>query len=149
MTSSAGQDAGATTSWTQQRAEVIRAQERALASARRIEHEKATALIREAIIRFEEAGIPPIPLRAKPFKGGGTIRTALTGWYLKTDRTVAVDTEARYYVMRVDGGLRSRLLGATPDPVDAPLVVGRGARDGESFDLPDLLRMRLDDPVRG
>ncbi|MBN3585964.1 hypothetical protein JYB64_26585, partial [Algoriphagus aestuarii] len=86
--------------------------------------------------------------RAMPFTGSGSIRTSLHGWYLKQDRTIAVDTDARYYVMRVDGGLRSRLRGATPEPSLAPLVVGRGARDGESFDLDELLEMRLEDPVR-
>ncbi|MGO1391525.1 MAG: hypothetical protein ACTHUZ_15540, partial [Brachybacterium alimentarium] len=60
----------------------------------------------------------------------------------------AVDTVGRYYVMRVDGGLRTRLQAATPSPRPAPLVVGRGARDGDSFDLPELLQMRLEDPVR-
>ncbi|EWS80263.1 hypothetical protein [Brachybacterium phenoliresistens] len=144
MTASAGQGRA----WSEQRAEVLATQERALAAARREEHEKATALIREAIGRFRAAGIDPVPLRALPYKGGGSIRTQLQGWYLKHDRSVAVDTEARYYILRVDGGLRSRLRGATPDPVDAPMVVGRGGRDGESFDLPELLQMRLEDPVR-
>ena len=59
-----------------------------------------------------------------------------------------MDTEARYLVMRVDGGLRARLRGAAPEASYAPLVVGRGARDGETFDLDELLHMRLQDPVR-
>ncbi len=134
--------------WTRHRQEVFEAKEQALHAARQAEHEKATTMIREAITRFREAGIAPVPLRAKPYAGPGTIRTALEGWYLKKDRTLAVDTEGRYYVMRVDGGLRSRLQGATPEPRPAPLVVGRGARDGDSFDLPELLQMRLEDPVR-
>lgn len=144
MTASAGSDR----QWSDARAEVLATQERALAAARRAEHEKATALIREAIVRFREAGIEPVPLRARPYKGGGSIRTSLVGWYLKHDRSIGVDTEGRYYILRVDGSLRARLRGATPEPVDAPLVVGRGGRDGESFDLPELLQMRLEDPVR-
>lgn len=132
---------------SQHRAEVIAAQEQALHRARQAEHEKATALIREAIVRFEEAGITPYPLRARPYTGSGTIRTGLVGWYLKKDRSLGIDTEGRYYVLRVSGDLLSRLRGATPDPSLAPLVVGRGARDGETFDLSRLLQMRLDDPV--
>jgi len=134
--------------WTRQRREVFAAKEEALRAAREEEHQRATARIREGIDAFYAAGIDPVPLRARPYSGTGTIRTGLHGWYLRHDRSLAVDTEAHYLVMRVDGGLRARLRGAAPEPAYAPLVVGRGARDGESFDLDELLRMRLEDPVR-
>lgn len=134
------------TSWSQERAEIIRVQEQALAASRREEHERATALIREAIARFTAAGIAPVPLRART-PTGRRVRTSLHGWYLTEDRTVAVDTEARYYVMRVPASLAAIWRGADPEATDAPLVVGRGARDGESFDLADLLERRLHEPV--
>lgn len=134
--------------WTSKRREVIQAQQNALEAQRREEHERATAIIRKAIEAYRAAGIEPIPLQARPFTGTGTIRTSLTGWYLKHDRTLAVDEEARFYVLRVPGGLLSRLKGATPEPSPAPLVVGRGARDGETFEIKELLQMRLEDPVR-
>jgi hypothetical protein len=75
------------------------------------------------------------------------VRTGLNGWYLKQDRSLAVDAEGRYYVLRVEGGLLARLRGEAPDPSPAPLVVGRGARDGDTFGLEELLRMRREDPV--
>lgn len=131
-----------------QRSEVIASQQRALEKAREAEHEKATAKIRSWIERFTDAGIDPIPLRARPYTGAGTIRTSLVGWYLKNDRSLAIDTEGRFYVMRVDGGLRARLTGADPEPSQAPLVVGRGGRDGETFELDELLQMRLENPIR-
>lgn len=134
--------------WTSRRREVIQAQQNALEAQRREEHERATAIIRKAIEAYRAAGIEPIPLQARPFTGTGTIRTSLTGWYLKHDRTLAVDEEGRFYVLRVPGGLLSRLKGATPEPSPAPLVVGRGARDGETFEIKELLQMRLEDPVR-
>src|SRR5699024_2398961 len=133
--------------WSRHRREVFEAKERALRAARDEEHAQATALLRDGVARFEQAGIAPVPLRARPYRGGGTIRTSLTGWYLKQDRSLAVDREGRFYVMRVDGGLRSRLQGATPEPGLAPLVVGRGARDGDTFRLEELLERRLQDPV--
>lgn len=134
--------------WTSKRHEVIAAQQNALEAQRRSEHERATAIIRDAIQQYREAGIEPIPLHARPFTGNGTIRTSLTGWYLKHDRTLAVDEDARFYVLRVPGGLMSRLRGATPEPSPAPMVVGRGGRDGETFEIRELLQMRLEDPVR-
>lgn len=134
-------------SWSDQRREVIAAQERALVAARAQEHERATAKIREGIAAFEAAGIAPIVLRARTDRGA-SVRTSLRGWYLKQDRTVAVDTEARYYVMRVPHTLGARLRGYDPEPTEAPLVVGRGARDGETFDIDELLAMRAADPVR-
>ena len=53
-------------------------------------------------------------------------RTGLLGWYLSRDERVAVDTEGRYYVLRAQGTLRERLTGAHVEPMDPPLVVGRG-----------------------
>jgi hypothetical protein len=133
--------------WSRHRREVVEAKEQALRAAREDEHERATALIREAVAGFLAAGIDPVPLRARPYRGGGTVRTGLNGWYLKQDRSLAVDAEGRYYVLRVEGGLLARLRGAAPDPSPAPLVVGRGARDGDTFGLEELLRMRREDPV--
>src|SRR5690625_1093653 len=134
--------------WRRHRREVVAATDDALRAAREAQHRPATATIRQAIDAFYDAGIDPVPLRARPYNGIGTIRTGLHGWYLRRDRSIAVDTEARYLVMRVDGGLRARLRGAAPEASYAPLVVGRGARDGETFDLDELLHMRLQDPVR-
>lgn len=133
--------------WTRRRREAVEAKEQALRAARQDEHERATALIREAVQEYLAAGIAPVPLRARPYRGAGTVRTGLEGWYLKQDRSLAVDAEGRYYVLRVEGGLLSRLRGETPEPSPAPLVVGRGARDGDTFELQELLRMRREDPV--
>ncbi len=139
---------GDQTDWTRHRREVFAAKEQALHAARQAEHERATALIREAVDRFREAGIAPIPLRARPYTGSGTDRTGHTGWYLKQDPSHADDAERRYYLRRVERGMRARWRGASPEPSPAPLVVGRGARDGDTFELQELLEMRLQDPVR-
>ncbi|MDO5662071.1 MAG: hypothetical protein Q4G40_05205 [Brachybacterium sp.] len=130
------------------REELIAGRQRALDAERQDEHERATALIRDAVAAFREAGIAPYALRARPWSGGNSIRTGLVGWYLTKDRSVGVDEDGNYYVLQVAGGLVSRLRGETPSPYPAPMVVGRGARDGETVDLPDLLRTRLEDPVQ-
>ncbi|MCL6422402.1 hypothetical protein Bequi_03215 [Brachybacterium sp. JHP9] len=135
-------------SWSEERAEIIAAKDRALYDARQAEHEQATALLREFAERFESAGIPPIPLQALPYRGDRPVRTHLRGWYLTQDRTLGMDRQGRYYILRADGGLGSRLRGADVEPALAPLVIGRGARDGETVDLRTLLSTRLSDPVR-
>lgn len=129
------------------RDELIASREAALQAARRREHEQATELLRAAIERWQAAGIEPRPLHARPIGGGRPVRTALRGWYLTPDRSLAVDTAATFFVMRFPGGLVARLRGATPDPAQAPLVVGRGARDGETVALAELLERRTEDPV--
>ncbi|WP_062380207.1 hypothetical protein [Demequina pelophila] len=89
------------------------------------------------------AGIAPEPLTARAYSGRGRYRTPLHGWYLKRDRSVAVGTDGMFYVMQCAGGLAERLRGATVPPADAPLELGRGARDGESLPLTEALANRL------
>jgi hypothetical protein len=43
----------------------------------------------------------------------------------------------------VPWSLRSRFAGATPVASEPPLILGKGARDGESIDLVDALRIAL------
>lgn len=133
--------------WSTHRREVVDAQARALAHAREAEHAKATALLRDAARDFEARGIAPHPLRAHPYAGTRPVKTRIVGWYLTTDRTVGCDPEGRYYILSAPGDLRTRLRGAHVEATDAPLVVGRGGRDGESIDLTDLLALRRKSPV--
>lgn len=133
--------------WSAKRREVVAAQERALAHARQAEHAKATALLRDAARDFEAAGIAPHPLSAHPYSGSRPVKTTLVGWYLKMDRTVGFDPEGRYYILSAPGDLLTRLRGASIEATDAPLVVGRGGRDGEAIELSILLSLRRRDPV--
>ncbi len=133
--------------WSRHRAEVFAAQERALANAEHAEHSKATALIIDAIARFRAAGIASHPLKARPLRGRKPVPTRHVGWYLTSDRSVGVDESGNYFILTAPGDLRTRLRGATLEPTMAPLVVGRGGRDGEAIDLAELLEKRLADPV--
>ena len=83
-------------------------------------------------------------LSARSYNGQTRVRTQVTGWYLKRDRSVGVGTDGLFYVLSTPGGLRERLRGATLSPADPPLELGRGARDGESLPLVEALRKRLD-----
>jgi hypothetical protein len=107
-----------------------------------------TAQAREQIDAFVaaalERGLRTVPLRARAYNGRSTYRTGLSGWYLKKNGSLGVDTDGRFYVLSATTSLRSRVTGVTVPASDPPLAVGVGARDGESMPLADLLRIRLD-----
>ncbi len=120
--------------------------EQAAAHARKLARETEEAqrllddFVREATVR----GLATQPLRARSYGGGATYRTGLVGWYLPRDRSLGVDTTGQFYLLNAPGGLMSRLNGVTLTPTAPPLAVGRGARDGESMSLAELLQRRLD-----
>ncbi len=118
------------------RAELAAAQEQA-------ESRAAQRLIDDFVREAAARGIAPEPLRATLYDGHA-VRTDKTGWYLRKNRSVAVGDDGAYYVLTVPGGLRERLAGARLRPTPPPLEVGRGGKDGETGDLADFLRWRLD-----
>lgn len=131
--------------WSQERARIVAAQAEAAQRAAAKESAAAQSLIDRFVAEARERGVTPEPLVAHGPGGRGRYRTGLTGWVLTRDGTVAVDTEGRYYLLRATGGVRERLTGTRLEPTDPPLVVGKGARDGESMDLDRLLARRLEE----
>lgn len=83
------------------------------------------------------------PLAARSYDGRARYRTPLRGWYLRRNESVAVGTDGEFYVLTVPPSLRARFTGVSPEPSDPPLVLGKGARDGESIDLADALARAL------
>jgi len=47
-------------------------------------------------------------------------------------------------VLTVPGGLRERFTGVKLMPSPPPLIIGRGGKDGESGDLAEFLKWRLE-----
>lgn len=109
------------------------------------EAERAQRLIDEFVAEATRRGIEPEPLQATTHHGQ-RLRTNLRGWYLRQNQSVAIGTDAGYYVLMVPlaAGLRERLRGVRVEPSPPPLVVGRGGRDGETGDLSEFLQWRLD-----
>lgn len=107
-----------------------------------------TAQARELLVGFVQElktrGVEPEELRAQVVGTGASYRTGVTGWYLKKNRSLGVDLDANFYILGVSASLKSRLTGVRVTPSDPPLDVGRGARDGESMPLAQLLQLRLD-----
>lgn len=130
--------------WRHQRAEAAAGQVRRLAERQAAESAQARALIARFLEAARERGLQPEPLYARGYGGKGRYRTGLQGWYLRVNQSAAIDTEGNFYVMTVPGGLRALLQGARPEPSDPPLVLGKGARDGESIDLSEALERVLE-----
>ncbi|WP_432536302.1 hypothetical protein [Kineococcus arenarius] len=129
--------------WRRERAEAAAAHAAAAERARAAEVAEARRLLGLFVTEVRRRGTTPVPLRARV--GAGRARTPLRGWYLRRDESLAVTVDGAFHVLTVSGGLRERLLGVHPPASDPPLHVGRGARDGESLELAELLRRRLAD----
>lgn len=128
--------------WTESRREAAFEQQRRLDARKRAESAKAQAFIDEFMAHADTDAVPPEPLMVKG-RSGGTARTPLRGWYLKTDHSSAVATDGHFYVLIADLGLREKLRGYTPKPSDPPLIVGEGGGDGETIDMDAALRRHL------
>jgi hypothetical protein len=111
---------------------------------RAAEAAEARVLIAEFVREARERGLRAGRLTARAYAGGARYRTRLRGWYLRLDRSIAVSTDGEFYILTVPASLRARLTGATPQPDVPRLVIGQGARDGESMPLHSLLRQRLE-----
>jgi hypothetical protein len=111
---------------------------------RRHESARAQLLVEKFVADAVRAGLPTERLTARPWTGHGRYRTGLVGWYLRSDRSIAIGVDGGYYQLVVApvrfGRWRAVRVRATPPPLQA----GEGARDGESIELAVLLQMRLD-----
>ncbi|NUR94485.1 MAG: hypothetical protein HOV67_04405 [Kribbellaceae bacterium] len=132
------------TSWREERRQAAVEHAAALERKKAAETAQARALLTDFIATLRERGVEPEPLRAQVVGSSASYRTDLTGWYLRRNRSLAVDVDGNFYILGVPASLKSRVAGVHVEPSDPPLVVGQGARDGESMPLADLLRLRLE-----
>ncbi|MBQ1075051.1 hypothetical protein KBX06_18040 [Micromonospora sp. C31] len=132
--------------WRERQRQAVSAHAAADERRRAAERAEAAELVARFVAEAVRRGLPPTPLTARSYDGRGRYRTRLRGWYVDRARSRAVDTDGRFHLLTVPGGLRARLFGADPEPSPPPLVVGAGGRDGESIPLAVLLARRLDGP---
>ena len=118
------------------RAELAAAQERG-------ESLRAQEMIDKFVLEAKARGIATHPLRATLYSGQ-SVKTDKTGWYLRKNERLAIGEDGAFYLLSVPGGLRERITGVKLKPSPPPLVVGKGGRDGESGDLAEFLRWRLE-----
>ena len=107
------------------------------------ESAKAQRLVDRFVEQALETGLPTEELTARPWSGGRRYRTGVVGWYLRTNRSVGVGTDGSFYVLVVPPVRFGRWRTVHVEPTPPPLVVGKGAGDGEVFDLDVLLQKRL------
>ena len=110
------------------------------------ESDKAQVLIDRFVEQATRSGLATEELTARPWSGSGRYRTGLVGWYLRANRSVGVGTDGGFYVLNVPPVRFGRWRTVHVEPAPPPLVVGKGAGDGEVFDLDVLLRQRLEWP---
>jgi hypothetical protein len=130
--------------WVAQRRRA--AEHHAAAAARQAgaENAKAQALLERFVADAVATGIAPEPLRARGLGGSArTFRTDRRGWYLRRDRSIAVDVDARYLVLVGPVSWWSVFTRVPVVDSAPPLVVGRGGKDGDAIDLAELLARRL------
>lgn len=116
---------------------------------RQVQSAQARAMITEFVSAALAAQVPTQRFVARSYGGRTSYRTSVHGWYLRKNASVGVGTDGEFYILTVQGSLLARLRGAELTPSDPPLVLGQGARDGESIDLRDALDRALhpDRPV--
>lgn len=132
-----------TSDWRDQRRAAFEAHAASLARQKAAETARAQALIDDFVSRITAAGVGAHPLRARAAGGRSTYRTGLTGWYIRRNHALAVGADGHFYILDVPSSARYRLFGVDVHSSDPPLVVGAGARDGESMPLEELLEQRL------
>lgn len=110
-----------------ERARMLRARQDA-------EHARAARIVGLFVRVARAEGLAPEPLRVQGYGGGGA-RTSLRGWYLRADRTVAIDVDGRFYILSKPLTVRERLFGAAPDAEPVPMTIGEGGRDGDVVPL--------------
>ncbi|WP_291377504.1 hypothetical protein [Demequina sp.] len=111
---------------------------------RQAESAQAAAKVRAFAASAKAAGIEPTRLTARPYSGRTTLKTNVTGWYIKRDCSVGVSVDGDFYLLHAPGGWSARFKGVHLEPADPPLELGRGARDGESMPIDKALAIRLE-----
>lgn len=130
--------------WRAERAEAARAHAEALDRRRAKETERARAQIAEFLAEARRRGLETVELRARTADGRWRYRTGLRGWYLRRNETVALTPDGEFYLTTAPSSAMALVRGVRLTPSDPPLVLGAGARDGESIDLADALARVLD-----
>lgn len=127
---------------TEERREAARQMADMAAAAQRGEATAAQRIIDDFVVRAKEQSLPTQPLVATQLNGR-TVKTDKVGWYVNKKRTLAIGEDGSWYKLTVPSAAMARFTGVKLQASPPELVVGRGARDGESGDLTEFLERLL------
>ena len=128
--------------WAEQRRQNARLQADRLREREAAESAQAAEYLTRFISAARRTGLDPEPLVVRA-GDGKQAKTPYRGWYLKADKSVAVDEDGNFYILTAPLTLSQRLRGVRPEPAPPTLILGKGGRDGEQIDLTEALSMRI------
>lgn len=126
-------------SWAEQRRKNAEIKAKKLEEQQAAESEQAAGHLQRFVRAANELEVPPAHLEMRDGQGKRKSRTDKTGWYLKADKSMAVDTDGQFYLLTAPLSIKDMILGSHPESSPPPLVLGKGGRDGEQIDLVDAL----------
>ena len=120
--------------WAESRRQAAGQWARMLQERQNAEYARAARIVDLFLQVARNDGLEAVPLRVRGYSGG-TARTQLHGWYLRSDGTVGIDTEGRFYILSMPLSLGQRLRGVRPESQPVPMTIGEGGRDGDVVPL--------------
>jgi hypothetical protein len=115
-----------------------------LAQRQNAEHQRAEALLAQFMPAVTTRGPAPVELMVQGYGGVGEAPTNLRGWYLRNNRTCALGTDGKFYVLIAPlSRLHLPFMKVKVAPTRPPLIIGEGGKDGDSIDLADALERVL------
>lgn len=134
---------GVNGTWAEQRTEAAAIQAARLAQRQDVEYRKAEVQLADFLPVVKAHGPAPVDLVVQGYGGRGEARTKLRGWYLRNNKTVALGTDGKFYVLIAPLSAWDKLRGVKVLPTRPPLIIGEGGKDGDSIDLADALERVL------
>ncbi len=130
-------------SWADQRRKNAQARAQMLQAQEAADSAQAAGYLRQFVAAATRLGPAAEALVVRNPVSGRTAKTAVRGWYLKEDRSVAVGDDGQYYLLTAPLTLWDTFRTVSPKVVAPPLILGKGGRDGESIDLTEALSKRI------
>ena len=130
--------------WAAQRTQAAAIQASRLAQRQDAEHRRAEAQLDAFLPVVKAYGPAPVDLIVQGYGGVGEARTNLKGWYLRNNRTCALGTDGKFYVLIAPlNRFHPPFLKIKVAPTRPPMIIGEGGKDGDSIDLSDALERVL------
>ena len=130
--------------WAAQRTEAAAIHAARLAERQSAEHERAEALLASFLPVVKAHGPAPVELVVQGYGGQGSAKSNLRGWYLRNNRTCALGTDGKFYVLIAPlNRFHPSFMKVKVAPTRPPLIIGEGGKDGDSIDLADAVERIL------